>query len=643
MSTPPRNWVIQVAQITQTKYDSQYIPYAAGLIQAFAMRHASSLSRYTFLPIMVERLPLTQNLLKARMADVIGFSVYTWNCQYSLALARELKAVKPEILTVFGGPHVPDLAEAWLRKHPQVDVAVHGEGESVFLEIIESLPEKDWSEIAGISYLDAEGKFHFNPRRPRRKDLSDIPSPYLMGVFDDLLRNTPYRWTALWETNRGCPFTCTYCDWGSAIGTKVAKFDMERIKAEIDWFARNKIEIVSSCDANYGMLKRDIEITDWMVEAKAQTGYPQIFYVQGAKNVTERIYEVQSKLIKAHMTFAITLSLQSTNPVALKNVRRENISLETYRELQHRFSADGVETYSDMLIGLPGETYDTFADNISDIMARGQHFMLRYYNVFLLPNSEMSQPAYREKFGLQTVFIPYHEAYSPIQMEVEETQEMLIGHDELNLRDWRRVRMLAWWTEILHFKIRALQLPAIVLHELAGLSYRQIYEYYAEGPIHNAPMIQALRDFFERKARAIQAGEEHHLCAHMQNDYPMWLHVDDFIMQGISDPQIVQDFYRDHYQVIGQMLVHYGKKLPEGMLEDMLRLAQALYASTQLKQLFDIEVGYNLWDLYMGVRQNKPWELKKGRFRYVRDWVGPPMHTIREEPTLPRAGALGRF
>ena len=82
------------------------------------------------------------------------------------------------------------------------------------------------------------------------------------------------------ETNRGCPFQCTFCDWGSATAAKVTKFEQERLDAELQWMADRKIQYVFVCDANFGIQKRDVEIAESVAKIKQKTGYPHGFSVQ---------------------------------------------------------------------------------------------------------------------------------------------------------------------------------------------------------------------------------------------------------------------------------------------------------------------------------------------------------------------------
>src|SRR3989338_7461014 len=94
------------------------------------------------------------------------------------------------------------------------------------------------------------------------------------------------QWLILWETNRGCPFSCTFCDWGSAVQSKVFTFDLSNVLRETDWFVEHKIEYVTCCDANFGILPRDLEIAKYMAEAKKKYGYPKTFSIQSTKNAT---------------------------------------------------------------------------------------------------------------------------------------------------------------------------------------------------------------------------------------------------------------------------------------------------------------------------------------------------------------------
>jgi radical SAM superfamily enzyme YgiQ (UPF0313 family) len=179
------------------------LPYAIGLLQAYTQKHASNPEQFEFMMPVYQRTDLDRAVAGLRNADIVGFSTYVWNVQYSLALAQHLKALQPETLIVFGGPQVPDRAEAFLRQYPFIDLVVHGEGERVFLEILEHLHDRKWERAPSISYLGLDGVFATNPKAERIANLSAVPSPYLTGVFDTMMQAHPDTvYMSLMETKR---------------------------------------------------------------------------------------------------------------------------------------------------------------------------------------------------------------------------------------------------------------------------------------------------------------------------------------------------------------------------------------------------------------------------------------------------------
>jgi radical SAM superfamily enzyme YgiQ (UPF0313 family) len=168
---------IGLAQISQQVGDSFYFPYSVGLLQAYVQAKAPNPERYRFLPLVYHRLNVQAALAQFAQAQVVGFSLYVWNERRSVILAKALKEANPDVLIVFGGPpRCQSQAENYLRMHPQVDLCCHGPGEQTFLEILERFPERNWQDIAGVSYLQ-EGQFVHQLPAPRASDLSQFPRP----------------------------------------------------------------------------------------------------------------------------------------------------------------------------------------------------------------------------------------------------------------------------------------------------------------------------------------------------------------------------------------------------------------------------------------------------------------------------------
>ena len=146
-------------------------------------------------------------------------------------MAREVKKRNPNCLIVFGGPQVPDFTDGFFEKYPFVDILVHGEGEIILKNLLSTyLDDKDWSKVKGIST-----KTMRTMPEERINDLDELPSPYLTNLIWDIAdKESDYQWDCCWETNRGCPYQCTFCDWGMATFTKTRKYLEERLFKEIE-------------------------------------------------------------------------------------------------------------------------------------------------------------------------------------------------------------------------------------------------------------------------------------------------------------------------------------------------------------------------------------------------------------------------
>jgi len=587
---------IGLVQINNSFSGADYLPYSVGLLQAYAQRYSPRPQRYEFLPPLFRRLRVDAAVEQLRGADIVAFSVYVWNCRISLEIAKRLKARQPETRVIFGGPHVPDRAEAFLREHRFIDLCCHGEGEQVFLKLLEGFPSADWREIPSVSYLDNQGRFVTQPKVQRLRDLSVIPSPYLEGVFAPLMATHPgHQWLALWETNRGCPFSCAFCDWGSSIQTKMTQFDMPRLQREVDWFAAQRIEFIFCCDSNFGSLNRDVDIVQYVASVKQRTGYPQALSVQNTKNATERAYRVQKILADAGLNKGVTISLQSLDPETLRSIKRQNISTKTYQELQRRFTRDKVETYTDLILGLPGETYDTFVDGVSEVISEGQHNRIQFNDLSILPNAEMGDPEYQKKYGMvivETNIINIHGALVDAEEEVQEKQQLVVGTASMPPEDWVRVALV-------HFD-KLLQIPIILIHELTGIRYRDLLEAFSKGPHARYPLLAEIGRFFLDEARRIQNGGEEYTRSEQ------WLGIywptDEYVFIKLSYENRLAQFYQEAEALLEELLQRKGATLPPRLLGEAVRLNQSLIKQPFQTQDLDLELSYNIWEFYKGAR-----------------------------------------
>jgi len=518
---------IGMVQINNSFSGQNYLPLSTGMLQAYAQKNLTKPSDYKFMLPIYKRIPVSDAVSQLKDADVIFFSTYVWNFQISLEIARRLNS-----RIIFGGPHVPKDTESFLKKYPFIDTACYGEGER-----------------ASVALLEGN---HWTPSRI--DDMNILPSPYLEGTFDPLIKAYPEEnWIALWETNRGCPFNCTFCDWGTATKSKVFKFEIDRLYQEMDWFAQHKIEYIYCCDANFGMLPRDLDIVSYAVKTKSELGYPHKLSVQNTKNSTERSYAVQKILSDAGMNQGVTLSMQSLDENTLKSVKRANISLESFRIIQERFEEAGVETYTDLILGLPGETYDSFLDGTCKTIENGQHNRIQFNNLSILPNAEMAEPEYQKEYGIVTIEANIVNAHGSLdEHEIQEKQLLVVGTHSMPKEDWVKTRAMTWMVSLLYFD-KLLSIPITLLHDKHKVPYRDIFERFMR-PTDELIVLKGILKFFIDKARDIQNGGEE-FC-YSSKWLQIWWPADEYIFINLSVQKRIYQFYSESLWLLSQL--HFG-------------------------------------------------------------------------------------
>lgn len=503
---PASRGQVYLVQICNVFADSIYLPVAAGMLRAYARADQEISARYDFAPILHERFDLAETRQRISDPDVVGLSTYVWNWEYSLSLARRLKQLYPGVLIVIGGPQVPEDA-ASLIAEGVIDVAVHGEGEVTFAEVLRAFARGE--PLAGVAGVSARGDRGVEraPRRERVRDLDSLPSPFLEGDFDDLLRGSR-QLIGLWETNRGCPFGCTFCYWGSAVNTRVREFGMGRLSRELEWFEKHRIDYVLCADANFGIKKRDIEIARNVATAKRRSGFPRKFRVFSTKNASGRVLDVVEVLRSEGLDMGMSLTMQSLSEDALTAIGRKNIKMSTYIELRREAGQRGMPTYCDLIVGLPGETYDSFLDGLDRLMTLGQHDNVHVYTCTQLVGSGMADPAYRAKHGLVTARSPIIERHMRADAisdaSIPEYEDVVVATRTMPLESWIETNLATVIVNVLHYQKLAHWL-AIYLHHAHGVRYRRWYEHVKDAARDGSrvPRLAAAARFTEEYYQSI--------------------------------------------------------------------------------------------------------------------------------------------
>ncbi len=581
-----------------------YLPYTAGVIIANAFKDEDVKSAYEFKDFIFIRQEIDAVVEEMDEPAVAGFSNYVWNTEYHLALAAAIKRKFPDCVTVFGGHNIPPDA-SFLEENPQVDYLCFGEGEVTFARLLNALNDGTVTQLTNIAYRSENGCV------VTEKEAFcgvDYASPYLDGWFDNLSQKHPdYEFNTILETSRGCPNSCAYCDWGP-LKEKTRYFPLEKVLAEIEWIGKNKIGFVWGADANFGIGKNDLIIADALVAAKEKYGYPERVRINYSKGNTERVREIVRRFNRKGVDReGATISLQSLNPVVLENIGRKNMSLDKFRDNFSLYHEEKLQVYSELILGLPGETYDSFLDGICKLFEIGQHFIFEVYHCIVLPNSQLGNKEYMEKHGIRTSraeIVRFHCAADAYY--IPEKINIITETNTLPCDKWQRCGLFAGFTQSMH-ACGLLRCLAIYAHYELGVSYRSFYE--------------RLMDYIE--------GNDVPFIANFYNEVK-----DSFVglAKGIT-PKFVADFAGnlvwDHYEF---MFLHasadidrfYAELMPylKGIIKDEKLLSQLVAYQKAIirkpcEEKSECDTDYDFYNYFRRIYVNKYAPLEVGSFRTV--------------------------
>jgi radical SAM superfamily enzyme YgiQ (UPF0313 family) len=351
--------------------------------------------------------------IQERPPDVLMCSNYVWNEQLSLHFCKVVKAISPRALTILGGPNISiesDRQSAWIATQPDLDVYVLGEADFVGAEVVKQYLDCGLSvqkladrELPSCIYRRADGSIVRNPMWKRHYEVDEIPSPFLTGIQDVFFDG---KLAPMIETNRGCPFKCTFCVQGTDWYTKVHYFSLDRVKEELSYIARQIKErspamgTLRIADSNYGMFERDIEISAHIGKMQRETGWPTFIDATTGKNRPDRILKSVEESSGALVLYQ---AVQSLDENVLRNIKRQNIKLEAYEQIHIYMRGRGLRSNSDLILGLPGETLASHTTALNQLIDRRVDQM-HNLQLLLLKGSEMETIESRNTFSFDSRF-----------------------------------------------------------------------------------------------------------------------------------------------------------------------------------------------------------------------------------------------
>ncbi len=255
------------------------------------------------------------------------------------------------------------------------------------------------------------------------------------------------------ETNRGCPFTCTFCVQGTNFYTKVHNFSVERMKEEVRYIARKirqcspNMGTLRIADSNYGMFERDIEISGYIGQMQRDYGWPTFIDATTGKNRPDRIIKSVEQVSGALVLYQ---AVQSLDEEVLRKVKRQTIKLEGYKALEVHMRGRGLRSVSDLILGLPGESLTSHLRGLHSLLDSNIHQM-HNFQAMMLKGAEMETSESRDLFKFATRFRVLPKNFGIYDGEkVFDVEEIVVATDTLPFEDyvtarkWHLVSSVFW-------------------------------------------------------------------------------------------------------------------------------------------------------------------------------------------------------
>jgi tRNA A37 methylthiotransferase MiaB len=345
-----------------------------------------------------ELLPQARKAIANGLTPVAAFSIYTWNAADFLRAIAHIRATCPGILIVVGGPHV-QRAQDFLFVDG-IDLVVLAEGEATFQELLDCESREQWHDIKNLAFVHGD-KVIETAARTRVSDLDSLPTALdVIDLFDQ--DGKPLYPRVAYETSRGCPFKCAFCEWGTgAIGTKMYQHSLERIRSDFERLIAGGVQDIWLCDSNFGALPEDLDKAKMIVELRERTGRPSTFATSWSKTHNDRVQEIVLLLQRNGLLQHYNLALQTLTPLALKLSNRKNMKSNRYEPIAKAMAEQGVQIATELIWGLPGDNLKEFEQNLDKLISVFTNINIFGYT--LLPGTEFFEK--RDEYQIDAIAV----------------------------------------------------------------------------------------------------------------------------------------------------------------------------------------------------------------------------------------------
>lgn len=296
--------------------------------------------------------------------DVLGFACYIWNIEMTLHVVDMVKAVRPDIKIVLGGPEVSFTADELLERCLNIDYIVQGEGEEAFHALVTALQlGNDGLDpvIPGVRGR-RNGSILGSLEAVEVSDLSSIPFPYTEEDMDDLEHKIIY-----YESSRGCPFSCQYCLSGNK--NTVRFFPQERTLEELQWFIDHGVKQVKFVDRTFNCAPHHHRP---LMEFMRDSDTDMNFHLEMEPELMTE-WETNILCETPPGRIQIEVGVQSTHKKTLDAINRYNDWPYIQKSIRPIIQAGRTHVHMDLIVGLPHEDFNRFGQSFNDLFSLQPH------------------------------------------------------------------------------------------------------------------------------------------------------------------------------------------------------------------------------------------------------------------------------
>jgi radical SAM superfamily enzyme YgiQ (UPF0313 family) len=405
--------------------------------------------------------------------DVVCFSLYFWNNENILEISKGLKQrLKREVLILAGGPSVNVVRDKnYNISNPDFDYTIYAQGERPFYDIL-----KHKFANTPLNVLSTKNCSWVENDRVKKADYDFYRltngSPYIESrhVLEQIVADPEYNLCAFslpYETTKGCPYNCSFCDWTSGLSHKVAKRKFS-YELDIELFHELGIHYLYFSDANFGMHKEDIGIVESLAaHNKTHDEKFTIVSTNFSKTKKQNVYDVLKIMLENDMLTTFKVSVQDIHKPILDNIERPDIPWDEHlvyvKDIQRQFP--WVQPTVEMIQGLPGQTRETWQNMLTEISKHS--FSALVFKFIIISNSPASYDTeWRERMKIRTDIV---------KLEYGKKTEAVIGTYSFDESDY------AYFTMLTEFYVSLQQIDRSLIPLFPEIvQYAKEHEFYED-------------------------------------------------------------------------------------------------------------------------------------------------------------------